>query len=260
MKIQANNRFLAFYSGAVTALLAMFLVFLLTGFRRHESGSKSDSPTKFASIDVQRINVVEPDGTLRMVISNKSAAPGAIIRGKEYAHPDRQSAGILFFNDEATENGGLIFGGAKDKDGKSRSYGHLSFDQYEQDQVFTIDSEDQYGLHSSAVTVWDRPDFPIGDLLATPPEKRAEFLAAHPKCHARLYIGRNQDHSVALRLEGHERARQNRAAGGRVGCAGDPISGRIRKSDREIAGYAGAEALAIALQSAVISCRESGGR
>ena len=201
MKIQANNRFLAFYSGAVTALLAMFLVFLLTGFRRHESGSKSDSPTKFASIDVQRINVVEPDGTLRMVISNKSAAPGAIIRGKEYAHPDRQSAGILFFNDEATENGGLIFGGAKDKDGKSRSYGHLSFDQYEQDQVFTIDSEDQYGLHSSAVTVWDRPDFPIGDLLATPPEKRAEFLAAHPKCHARLYIGRNQDHSVALRLK-----------------------------------------------------------
>ena len=185
MKILTDVRFLAVYSGAATALVA---VLLLAGFRQQESSKKFESP-KFESIDVQRINVVEPDGTLRKVISNKSAAPGAIIRGKEYAHPDRQSAGILFFNDEATENDGLIFGGAKGKDGKAQSYGHLSFDQYEHDQVFTIDSEDQYRLHSSAVTIWDRPDFPIGDLLATPPEKRAEFLASHPKCHARIFFG-----------------------------------------------------------------------
>ncbi len=121
MKMLTDVRFLAFYSGAATALVA---VLLLTGFRQQESSKKFESPSKFESIDVQRINVVEPDGTLRMVISNKSAAPGAIIRGKEYAHPDRQSAGILFFNDEATENGGLIFGGAKGKDGKPQSYGH----------------------------------------------------------------------------------------------------------------------------------------
>lgn len=201
MKILTDVRFLAFYSGAATALVA---VLLLAGFRQQESSKKFESPAKFESIDVQRINIVEPDGTLRMVISNKSAAPGAIVRGKEYAHPDRQSAGILFFNDEATENGGLIFGGAKGKDGKAQSYGHLSFDQYEQDQVFTIDSEDQYGLHSSALTIWDRPDFPIGDLLATPPEKRAEFLASHPKCHARIFFGRTQDRSVALRLKDQE--------------------------------------------------------
>ena len=117
MKILTDVRFLAIYSGAATALVA---VLLLTGFRQRESSKKFEAPAKFESIDVQRINVVEPDGTLRMVISNKSAAPGAIIRGKEYAHPDRQSAGILFFNDEATENGGLIFGGAKGKDGKHR--------------------------------------------------------------------------------------------------------------------------------------------
>ena len=89
MKILTDVRFLAFYSGAATALVA---VLLLTGFRQRESSKKFDSPSKFESIDVQRINVVEPDGTLRMVISNKSAAPGAIIRGKEYAHPDRQSS------------------------------------------------------------------------------------------------------------------------------------------------------------------------
>ncbi len=192
MNLISSPRFLAAYSAVVSTLLA---VTLLAGFR------PGKQPTSFDAIDVHRINVVEPDGTLRMVISNKAAFPGAIIRGKEYPHPDRKTAGLLFFNDEGTENGGLIFGGAKDAKGSVESYGHLSFDQYEQDQVFTIDAGDQNGLHSSAMTMWDRPEYSIGELLATAPEKREAFVAAHPQCHARLYLGRNQDHSVALRLK-----------------------------------------------------------
>jgi hypothetical protein len=192
MNFISSPRFLAAYSAVVTTLLA---VTLLAGF------GPDKQRTSFDEIDVHRINVVEPDGTLRMVISNKSAFPGAIIRGKEFPHPDRKTAGLLFFNDEGSENGGLIFGGAKDAKGSVESYGHLSFDQYEQDQVFTIDAGDQGGLHSSAVTMWDRPDYSIGELLATPPEKRDAFVAAHPNCHARVYLGRNQDHSVALRLK-----------------------------------------------------------
>ena len=195
MKILDDVRFLAFYSGAATALLAMLL---LAGFRQQESRSKLDAPAKFESIDVQRINVGEPDGTLRMVISNKPAAPGAIIRGKEYAHPDRQSAGILFFNDGATENGGLIFGGAKDKEGKQQSYGHLSFDQYEQDQVFTIGSEDPYGLHSSAVTFWNR--FPHRRPARHIARKARRVFCRPSQMPARIYFGRSQDRSVALRL------------------------------------------------------------
>ena len=112
--------------------------------------------------------------------SPTSRGSGVIVRGKEYAHPDRQSAGILFFNDEATENGGLIFGGAKGKDGKAQSYGHLSFDQYEQDQVFTIDSEDQYGLHSSAVTIWDRPISLSAICSPRRPKSAQNFLPAIP--------------------------------------------------------------------------------
>jgi hypothetical protein len=192
MNFISSPRFLAAYSAVVSTLL---VVALLTGF------GPSRQRTSFDEIDVHRINVVEPDGTLRMVISNKSVFPGIIIRGKESPHPDRKTAGLLFFNDEGTENGGLIFGGAKDAKGSVESYGHLSFDQYEQDQVFTIDANDQSGLHSSAVTMWDRPEYSIGELLATPPEKRDAFVAAHPNCHARVYLGRNQDHSVALRLK-----------------------------------------------------------
>src|SRR5580698_1055176 len=126
-KLLSNPRFLAVYSGVLTIA---FATVVLTGF------TESRQKQSFDEITVHRINVVEPDGTLRMVISNKADFPGVIIKGKETPHPGRQTAGMLFFNDEGTENGGLIFGGEKDKQGNASSYGHLSFDRYEQDQVF----------------------------------------------------------------------------------------------------------------------------
>ena len=99
-----GQRFLVIYSGVLTTL---FAVLVLCGFVR--------SPQKLSlqELDVQRINLREPDGTLRMVISDASTAPGIIIKGKEYPHPDRHAAGMIFYNDEGTENGGLIFGGEK---------------------------------------------------------------------------------------------------------------------------------------------------
>src|ERR1700684_656690 len=91
-------------------LTAISIVLAIVGWGR---AAAEREVTSFAEIDVQRINVREPDGTLRMTISNSATAPGIIFRGKEHAHPARQAAGILFFNDEGTENGGLLFGGSK---------------------------------------------------------------------------------------------------------------------------------------------------
>lgn len=200
MKILTDVRFLAFYAGDATALVA---VLLLAGFRQQESTSNASTSSSRTEICAWS-SPTSPRLPAPSFAARSTRIPIDSNLGDSNFLLDRQSAGILFFNDEATESGGLIFGGAKGKDGKAQSYGHLSFDQYEQDQVFTIDSEDQYGLHSSAVTIWDRPDFPIGDLLATPPQKRVEFLASHPKCHARIFFGRSQDRSVGLRLKDQE--------------------------------------------------------
>jgi hypothetical protein len=64
------------------------------------------------------LNVTEPDGTLRMVISNKDRLPPVIIKP-------------IFYNDEGTENGGLIFSGRKNEKGQIvDSGGSLSFDRY----------------------------------------------------------------------------------------------------------------------------------
>src|ERR1700742_2839979 len=157
IKFLSHQRFLAIYSGVLTIA---FAVVVLAGF------AESRQKQTFDQIDVRRINVVEPDGTLRLVISSKADFPGIIIKGKETPHPDRSTAGMLFFNDEGTENGGLIFGGSKDKQGKVTSYGHLSFDQYEQDQVFSIDAEQEDAQRPSELRMIDEPDYPLSEDLA----------------------------------------------------------------------------------------------
>ena len=205
MKTNVPTRLLAIYSGAVTAIL---LYILTTAF----APSKK---TSFDEIDVKRINVVETDGTLRLVISGKSQFPGLIIKGKEYPHEDRKTAGILFFDDEGTENGGLTFGGSKDKNGKSSSYGHLSFDKYNQDQVFTIDASKNDTKERVAVAVVDRPDYPITELVdqlakikgMSRDEQTAEwnkFFTNHARPFPRLSLGRSDDKSVSLRLKDTE--------------------------------------------------------
>jgi hypothetical protein len=147
------NKVLVGYSAVLTTLMAgAFVTQAVSG----------PAKTAFAEIDVQRINVREADGTLRMVISNTSKMPGVIYKGTNYPHPNRSTAGVLFFNEEGTENGGLSFGGRRDKDGKVvGSGGHLSFDQFEQDQVVALNQSEDGGLRRAGLTISDRPDNPM---------------------------------------------------------------------------------------------------
>ena len=150
-KLIKEVRFLKIYA-LVSSVLLIGLVFV--------GARQASEKSKFGEIDVERINIVEPDGSLRMVISDRTRFPGLILRGKGIRMTGK-TAGALFFNDEGTENGGLIFGGKKEKDGTTSSYGHLSFDAYEQDQVFTIDAGHERGKKRSGMAIIDRPDYPI---------------------------------------------------------------------------------------------------
>jgi hypothetical protein len=46
-------------------------------------GAKSNRSQAFDEIKVHRIDVIEPDGTLRMVVSDHDHMPGVIVEGKE---------------------------------------------------------------------------------------------------------------------------------------------------------------------------------
>lgn len=165
-----SQRFLLAYSLALTTLVAGVLA---------NSASTSKVPD-FDEITVHRINVVEPDGTLRMVISNHARFPGIIVHGKEQPF-NRPQAGMLFYNDEGSENGGLIFGGHRNAKGEVvDSGGSLSFDKYDANQIVQLagvdDKEDRFaGL---AVT-----DSSPGD-----------------HNHRRIWVGRAEDGAAAVVL------------------------------------------------------------
>lgn len=113
MKFASREGFLEIYAGVLTA------AFAITVF----GGFTESRKTAFDEIEVHRINIVEPDGTLRLVISDKAKFPGSFVSGKEIARPDRHDTGLLFLNGEGTEMGGLTFDGWKDKNGKFRTTG-----------------------------------------------------------------------------------------------------------------------------------------
>jgi hypothetical protein len=74
--------------------------------------------------------------------------PGIIVRGKEQPFP-RPQAGVIFYNDEGSENGGLIFGGHRNNKGEVvDSGGSLSFDKYDANQIVQLlgvdDKEDRF--------------------------------------------------------------------------------------------------------------------
>lgn len=171
--------------------------------------------TRFTEIDVERINVVEPDGKLRMVISNRPRSIGPIYQGKPFGYPGGSRPGMIFFNDEGTENGGLGFSGSRQPDGSYRASSQLAFDQFDQDQVLYLQYTDQNGTRRLGLTVADRAPVPIYDLVlkrdsinAMPdgPAKQAalERLLApvhgQPLFAQRVYVGRDQSRAAVVSL------------------------------------------------------------
>lgn len=194
------TRSLILYSGLVTAALLWIML----------TGAAAPRTLDLDTLNVHRINVRESDGTLRLVIASRDRFPGAFVHGKEIQRPDRaEVAGLLFLNDEGTENGGMIFGGRK-VDGKITSFGHLSFDQYEQDQVISLDQADEDGKHRGGLTIADYPETPIDFDLVKRLEKLPEaqrnaeaerLIAAGMFGRKRLFIGKTPDRDAVLSLQ-----------------------------------------------------------
>ena len=69
------------------ALTTLVIVVLATAAFRQPA-----APQKFEEINAQRINIVDADGTLRMVISNKDRMHPGVIDGKTIDRRDQSPA------------------------------------------------------------------------------------------------------------------------------------------------------------------------
>src|SRR4026207_2165326 len=92
----------------------------------------TQSQQRIDELTVQRLNVVDANGTLRFVLSNKDRMHPGVMDGVTIDRP-RPVAGTLFFNDEGDEVGGLTYTGSDDN-GRRANAG-LMFDQLKQDQT-----------------------------------------------------------------------------------------------------------------------------
>lgn len=205
-QIRRELRLLKAYAGIVTIALAALS---LAAFQQ------SAQKARFTEIDVERINIVEPDGKLRMVISNRPRSIGPIYKGKPFGYPGGGRPGIIFFNDEGTENGGLTFTGQQREDGSYTSSTGMSFDQFNQDETLTLRYTDENGRKATGITIAERAPVDIYDLiqerdsinkLPDGPAKTAalEKWAAPrngvPLRAGRVYLGRDPSRSAVLNL------------------------------------------------------------
>jgi hypothetical protein len=219
--LERRVRVLTIYAVTLTAVLIAVGVGLLTV-------DAKERRQRFTEIDVERVNIVEPDGRLSAVIANPQRMARVILDGREQPAnraPERKAGGIIFTDSDGNEAGGLIFASAKRQDGSYIATRSFTMDQHQQDQVLGIQYIDENGANRSyGLTLWERPANMMTiaeelDLLQGAPDQqarrarltdalRARGITARPDTR-RLFLG-SQNMIPALRLSdaaGRERVR-----------------------------------------------------
>jgi hypothetical protein len=173
---------------------------------------------KFDEIDTQRINILGADGKLRLTISNNEKSPGPVIGGHAMKSRDgKRGAGLIFFNDNGDECGGMTWHGQK-KDGTVSANSGLMFDQYDSDQTVGIQYSQHGNDRSSGLHVWERSLTPMAEfaqqvdateLMKDGPEKTEAMKKIREKAVAdglagiqRVFVGRTpQNDAVVLLMD-----------------------------------------------------------
>lgn len=191
-------------TGYAVVSVLFFGYILFSSFTNNERHEKMDELT------VKRINVIGEDGHLRMVISNETRQHSGIINGKEIPQRERP-AGIIFFNDEGDECGGLIF---HVKDTGEKVYSGMSFtmDNYHHDQVVQLVNDEKYadgkGVVKRGLVI---NEVPVGSDLSkildiqkikdsVLRERKLKKWSEEEGSRQRLFVGRNRENETGLFL------------------------------------------------------------
>jgi hypothetical protein len=166
-------------------------------------------PTIVDELTVKRINVVEDDGTLRVILGNSTVGETMPVRGRLVPHTTRTAmAGLLFVNDEGTECGGLTFGGRRREAGKEQ-LASLTFDDFEQNEGFRFGMVQEGSIIERYLEFSDIPDWSIADMIeemegldddAAREVQERYFGGVDGLGRSRLRLAREDDGSVRLLL------------------------------------------------------------
>ena len=136
-------------------------------------------------LTVRRINIVDQDGTTRMVIANADRFPDPIARGKSVERSIHTSAGLVFYDGNGQEAGGLAT--AKNANGGDMVALILDYGYQPTDGVGIVKLESADGKsYAAGLTVADRRPYEPG------PIKSSDGIS-------RIWLG-NQDRNAALEI------------------------------------------------------------
>lgn len=181
-----------------------------------------DEKKIYKCINVEQLNIVEADGTKKLCLFNSQNIPPLIMDGEDILPGHRQgsgSAGIIFFNTEGDECGGLALSSQKLPDGGYRSDLSMAFDQYKNDQLVQMFISEENQVREYGFKVFDRPNAHLKETVvlmqqareAKTEEERAQILSpVLSKTAVRMHIGKKADGSVGIRINdscGRERIR-----------------------------------------------------
>lgn len=152
IRLTREVRILKAYAIGSTVMVAAILGTSLTAQNQRQ---------RFTEIDVERINIVEPNGRVALVLANTQRLPGPMLEGKELPKEISQgrngSAGMIFVDAQGTEIGGLTYRVDVKADGNYSASRSLTFDQHNQDQVVGLQYSDNGNNRAYGLSVWDRP-------------------------------------------------------------------------------------------------------
>lgn len=180
----------------------------------------------FEEIDVERINIVEKDGQLRMVISNKARQHPGIVNGKVIERTYPRPPGMIFFNHLGDEMGGLVF----DENGGDGHFASLTFDKVRGDQTIGFRYlESDNGTYTTGLELWQQPDIPSDVILAQFAEARSiedetareaaiqTLIDNNQTTTSRLFLGKYRNNTTTLvmsDIKGNPRIRMSVTAEG----------------------------------------------
>lgn len=171
-------RLLRYYALGMTLLAGVFLIGAVAAAKK----------ASFDTITVHRIDVVDREGKLAMIITDHDDFPPPIVNGKKWKRSGgADSNGIVFYNQQGDEQGALDWSGRIAADGKYESASTLSYDSVVTDQMLQVDNGNDNGKTYAFMIGWNRPNMHTPEfqkmlehLQSATPAEREAFVKEHP--------------------------------------------------------------------------------
>jgi hypothetical protein len=167
-QLERRVRLLTFYALGTTLLIVGVTV---AAFTSDSIGRWAEVRAKRGLVDTleakyikaHRLDIVEPDDTLALSLSNSERTPYPTLDGQEIRGAgERASPSIIFFDGHGDEVGGMSFYNTREEDGYTADR-HFSWDGFKRDQVIYMSHYDKNGKAETGLYIRSEP--PLGTTL-----------------------------------------------------------------------------------------------